>query len=607
MHDRPIPPSHLAPISGTENQNRSGDVVFVHGLNGDAYTTWHPEDQPEQFWPSWIGEDLSDVGIWSVGYPVSPFEWRGSTMPLRRRAVNILDLLRNRDLGTNRPIVFITHSLGGLLVKEMLFQADNRIVSEGRALAENTKGIVFLSTPHAGSELANFVRYLGFLLPSVSVEELQTQEPRLSELNTWYRNNVERLDIQMRVYYESQQTPSGNNFFGRLISNLVVNAASADPGIAGVTAVPMDYDHITISRPERTSNLYTGIKRFVDECLVSSEDSRDLPEESIQVFPESLNYPDCPQKCQQVITKPGALLRIKAPRQMGKTFLLDRVLADAQEDFGYRIAKVNLWKASIDTRRDLDRLLPWLCEQICLELRLTVDVFSEWQSTTPSTPNSKCTNFFNSHFLNNSQPLLLGLDSLDLIFNYPKVADDFLGLIRGWHEDKNETWQRLRMIIVHMQHYETTIIDHSPLNVGDEITLLDLTLLQIQDLVIEYGLNWNGQDIQRLTDLVGGHPLLIRLALRHISNDEHTLASLLRTAHTVEGVYFNYLYSHLLYLKSNEDLATIMREVVRSVIPVQSYDCRATRKLKELGLIKFENNDVIPANQLLRLYLHDQL
>jgi pimeloyl-ACP methyl ester carboxylesterase len=612
--------SDLIVICGTENLNRRGDVVFVHGLNGDARSTWQPAGQPERFWPEWIGEDLPNVGVWSVGYPANAFAWEGYTMPLADRAVNILISLHTNEIGTKRPIVFITHSMGGLLVKEMLKKATDGSVSEGEGLALNTRGVVFLSTPHSGSDLANFVDFVKVLLPSDSLRELKPNEPRLRELNTWYRNNVGKLGIETQVYCERRPTRAGEGWFRERFEAMVVDANCADPGIPGVTAVPMDDDHITISRPERSSMLYLRIKEFVNDCLKPSrnvgvseeEDGGDLPEENIQVFPESLNYPDYSQQCQNIIRQPGALLRIKAPRKMGKTFLLKRVLADVQKDLGYRIAEVNLWRANLDTRQDLDKLLRWLCEQVCLELRLPINVHSEWQSKSPITPNDNCTRFFNKHFLNNSEPLILGLDNLDLIFNYPTVADDFLGLIRAWVEDKTETWLRLRMVIVYMQHYDTTIDNHSPLNVGKEITLPDLTMFQIQQLIQECGLQLTDLDIRQLNDLVGGHPALILLALHHVYIiRDHTLVSLLESAHTDESIYSNYLESHLRYLKNNKDLAMIMKKVVCSTTPMKSYDCSdsasSTRKLREVGLIKFKSNDIYPANKLLRLYLRDRL
>lgn len=147
----------------------------------------------------------------------------------------------------------------------MLRKATYGSVPEGEALAEHTRGVVFLSTPHSGSNLANFVSYLKFLLPTVSISELNTQEPRLRELNSWYRNNVQKLSIKTQVYCERKPTPAGRNWLGQLVSTIVVDASSADPGLAGVTAVPMDDDHITISRPERGGMLYKRIRGFVEE------------------------------------------------------------------------------------------------------------------------------------------------------------------------------------------------------------------------------------------------------------------------------------------------------------------------------------------------------
>jgi pimeloyl-ACP methyl ester carboxylesterase len=259
--------SELIQVGGTRDTNRRGDVVFVHGLNGDAYATWQPDGQPERFWPNWLCEDLPGVGVWSVGYSVNSFGWSGSTMPLTDRATNTLVLLKTEGIGIKKPVIFITHSLGGLLVKEMLRRATDGSVSEAKILAEYVCGVVFLSTPHSGSNLANFVNYLKFLLPTISVRELTTQEPRLRELNTWYRNNAQQLGIETQVYCERRSTPSGKGWFSKFIRTIVVDAASADPGISGVTAVPIDDDHISISRPERESLLYKRIRQFVAECI----------------------------------------------------------------------------------------------------------------------------------------------------------------------------------------------------------------------------------------------------------------------------------------------------------------------------------------------------
>jgi len=250
----------LTKISGYENPECRGDVIFVHGLGGDALGTWHPKGKrdSQDSWLYWLSQDIPDIGIWSLGYEAEPFVWRGSTMPLVDRATNTLALLDTDDIGA-RPLIFITHSLGGLLVKQMLRHAMDFGEPRWQAIVEQTKGIVFLSTPHSGSDLANWVNYIGGILrTTVSVDELEAHHSRLRELNLWYRNHEKLSQIPMQVYCEKK----------KIQGVLVVNETSADPGIKSVTPIPMDDDHLSICRPSsRESQVYRRIKRFISDYL----------------------------------------------------------------------------------------------------------------------------------------------------------------------------------------------------------------------------------------------------------------------------------------------------------------------------------------------------
>lgn len=254
----------LHKISGCENPKRRGDVIFVHGLGGDALSTWHPQgkcDDPNS-WLYWLGQDLKDIGVWSLGYKAEPFAWRGTTIPLVDRATNTLALLDIDGIG-DRPLLFITHSLGGILVKQMLRHAMDFGEPKWKNIVEQTKGIVFLSTPHSGSDLANWVNYIGKILrPTISVDELKANHSRLRELNLLYRNHERLSQIPMQVYCEKKRTQG----------ILVVDETSADPGIKGVNPIPMDDDHLSICKPPSTEKLiYKRVKKFVSDCLTAPQ------------------------------------------------------------------------------------------------------------------------------------------------------------------------------------------------------------------------------------------------------------------------------------------------------------------------------------------------
>jgi predicted alpha/beta hydrolase family esterase len=251
----------LHKIANCDNAERVGDVIFAHGLNGDAFSTWHPQNKTDDqnFWLPWLGRDLTDVGIWSLGYDANPVIWKGGTMPLEDRADNILELIQLQKIG-ERPLLFVTHSLGGLLVKQMLQNAIGFGSLKWKSIAEKTKGIVFLATPHSGSDWANWFSYIGSIIgTTVTIDELKSNSSHLRTLNKGFKNNSS-LNCKIKVYFETR--PTGN--FG-----LVVDQTSADPGIAGINPIGIDTDHIGICRPKQAEGIvYDGVKQFIEECFL---------------------------------------------------------------------------------------------------------------------------------------------------------------------------------------------------------------------------------------------------------------------------------------------------------------------------------------------------
>lgn len=276
--------SQLHKIANCDRADRIGDVIFVHGLGGDAFGTWHPQGKKDddQSWLYWLGQDAPDVGIWSIDYEVEPSAWKGNAMPLTDRATNILELLNVHNIG-KYPIIFVTHSLGGLLVKQMFRTASDRKDQEWKNIVEKTRGIVFLATPHSGSNIANWVSYFDKILrQTVSVKELKGSSPQLLDLNLWFRERFSDFNVNVGIYFEKEKVLLPPLFGVRLFGILVVDATSADPGIPGVKLTALDGDHISICRPDsNVSIVYLSVQRLIDNWF-STELIEQIQTKSIQ-------------------------------------------------------------------------------------------------------------------------------------------------------------------------------------------------------------------------------------------------------------------------------------------------------------------------------------
>lgn len=75
----------LQRIAGCDDPQRAMDVVFIHGLGGDSWTTWMADTNDiGAFWPNWLARDLPGLGLWTLGYAASGSKWKGGIHATRR-------------------------------------------------------------------------------------------------------------------------------------------------------------------------------------------------------------------------------------------------------------------------------------------------------------------------------------------------------------------------------------------------------------------------------------------------------------------------------------------------------------------------------------------
>jgi pimeloyl-ACP methyl ester carboxylesterase len=229
-------------------------VVFIHGLGGHYENTWISSTPDKGFWPNWLSEDVDNIAIWSVEYlnPIS--RWRSQkAMHFTDRAKDILHRLNQEPLFRDGEIIFVGHSMGGLMIKQMFHYADRS--SELQSIIGRVNKVCFLATPHRGSDGADLIDWLRvIILPSAATASLLKNDPNLRELNEWYRASVRNRDVDHLILMENQPCK-------RLIT--IVTPDSADPGL-NTEALLVDADHLSITKlANKQSQIYRYIKDFV--------------------------------------------------------------------------------------------------------------------------------------------------------------------------------------------------------------------------------------------------------------------------------------------------------------------------------------------------------
>ena len=224
--------SRIVKVAGWPGKPRAS-VIFVHGLGGDAYDTWRRAPNDNSFWPLWLAEDIAGLAVYTLAYEAPASNWLGTAMPLQDRAVNVLEILLGTPGLTDGPVIFICHSLGGLIVKQILLDLDRQKGRrpEAAALLDCVTQVIFLATPHTGSGKGSLLDRLRFLAwPSSITRTLVANDPTLRSINVDYRGLADdrRDTLHHLIFYETRGTPAG----------VIVDEASADPGLTRPSADP---------------------------------------------------------------------------------------------------------------------------------------------------------------------------------------------------------------------------------------------------------------------------------------------------------------------------------------------------------------------------------
>lgn len=311
--------------------------------------------------------------------------------------------------------------------------------------------------------------------------------------------------------------------------------------------------------------------------------------------------------CYEEVNHAGCLIRIKAPRQMGKSSLVNRILARSQAT-GTKVVLLHFQQAETAILSDTNRLLRWICANLAMQLGLSADLDDYWDEDLGS--KMSCNLFLQSHILSqlNTQ-LVVAFEEVNELLEYPQVAQEFLTLLRYWHERSklDQHWCWLRLIMVHSTEiYVSLDVNQSPLNVGLSVRLPLFDLEQIDLLAQRHETPLSKTELNQLYELVGGHPYLTRLALYHLAKDDLTFSELLQTATSDVGIYHDHLHKYLSHLQQSPALEHTFSQILKSSTPIEVNQIDGFQ-LQSLGLVQLGRDGAVVSCRLYEQYFMSRL
>lgn len=254
------------------NYSACGPYTFKGDDNcmqeGKEKTCW------TQCWPKdWLSKDVPSARVIGINYdtklstwtPLCPIEGMRST--IQQRSDEFKRKLILAGVG-KKPIVWICHSMGGLLAKTMLVEEWK--TGDKHNICKMSKAIIFYSTPHHGSSIAAFNQATEMLVwPSIEVKELREQSPKLIDLHANFIKMLDNYPMDIVSFSETKPT---------LVKRLkfqFVQPKSADPGIGEFFEIPQD--HFSICKPaNRQSFLYQKALSIIRKNIDNSTQEKSL-------------------------------------------------------------------------------------------------------------------------------------------------------------------------------------------------------------------------------------------------------------------------------------------------------------------------------------------
>ncbi|KAA8894431.1 hypothetical protein FN846DRAFT_819409 [Sphaerosporella brunnea] len=257
------------------------DIVAVTGLAGHAFGSWKSRKQNKMWLRDFLPVDLelrqANVRILTFGYD-SALKDSTSTNSIQEYSRQLLDAVHSARADTDkeryRPIIFIGHSLGGLIIKQALADALRSSESD-QAILDSCVGIFFFGVPHRGLNNQNISTLVKGQRNSHFINDLREGSALLKEAHEHFLQLC-LSDCQITSFYETRDTRAvvvlkdGSwDRSGAMVRIVTEESATwALPTEARYMRIPIDADHSDMVKfTDHDDRHYMTVLNRLHECV----------------------------------------------------------------------------------------------------------------------------------------------------------------------------------------------------------------------------------------------------------------------------------------------------------------------------------------------------
>uniref|UniRef100_A0A8H7KCB5 DUF676 domain-containing protein n=1 Tax=Bionectria ochroleuca TaxID=29856 RepID=A0A8H7KCB5_BIOOC len=245
--------TNLSPFSGDPFNI---DIVAVHGLGGHAYGSFKQRGGPYMWLSDSLYDNLRNIArseefpqgirprILLYGHD-SHIHQSQTFQCLEDLAIDLKLLLRGiREKDPTRPLIFIGHSLGGLLIKQLLIQwAIEDGSATDKSSREATIGLLLFGVPNRGMDITAILSIVGEQPNAEFISSLGIGSPILEDQSKAFPTLCK--STKMRTY----------SFFETCLSN-TATMVGGKLSITGKPVVLVDKASATHGRPWEMNNQF---------------------------------------------------------------------------------------------------------------------------------------------------------------------------------------------------------------------------------------------------------------------------------------------------------------------------------------------------------------